>query len=620
MGIAPQRIAALGKKVWTRAKNGRKPGSGSGPNGGPGVDRHMARNATTFLSPVFKSRVDSPSPANGNGEVATHESDNGKALDSPLFRQLPPQLQEQSSAHDHLWEYLHTLKTEEIGIPEYYPRLSRSMRDLKYRNLVYPVGGGVFIHLYPDATDTRDHYAVVEPSLNPSLPKLMEQVDRQLINYVEELKKTDDPRERTEVMLQCLDQICTLKAGGRQGRALKVTKKELQGLRYLIVRDKEGLGTIDPMIRDPYIEDISCSGVGFLFVEHRIFGGLKTDISFDTHEELDRYVIKLSEKIGRPVTVRAPIVDAVLPDGSRINIVYGGDVSKRGSNFTIRKFSTTPMSILDLVGSGTLSYEMAAYLSLMLGAGMNAFVAGETASGKTTLLNAITTFINPNAKIVSIEDTPELQVPHKNWTREVVRGSVSSGAAVTMFDLLRASLRQRPNEIIIGEIRGEEGAIAFQAMQTGHACMATFHAASVEKLIQRLTGNPINIPKAYIDNLNLVIIMSAVRLPDGRTGRRVLSLNEIVGYDPETNSFGFVPVFEWEPATDKFRFPGYRNTHLLEHVVAMRRGIPPQNARRIYEDIEERAGILQKLYEKDITNFYELHNVLSQAYREGLFR
>ncbi len=310
-----------------------------------------------------------------------------------------------------------------------------------------------------------------------------------------------------------------------------------------MVRDKEGLGAVEPLIQDTYIEDVSCSGMGTLFVEHKIFGSLKAGITFDTMEEVDRFVIKLSEKIGRPVTVRNPIVDAVLPDGSRVNIVFGGDVSKKGSNFTIRKFSSTPFSLLDLIEAGTLSYEMAGYLSLMIGTGMNAFVSGETASGKTTLLNAITTLIPPNHKIVSIEDTAELQVPHPNWTREVVRGSADGGSSVTMFDLLKAAMRQRPNEIIIGEIRGEEGAIAFQAMQTGHACMATFHASSVEKLIQRLTGSPINVPKTYVDNLNLAIIMSAVRLPSGEMARRVLSINEIIAYDSEANSFNFIEVF-----------------------------------------------------------------------------
>ena len=232
----------------------------------------------------------------------------------------------------------------------------------------------------------------------------------------------------------------------------------------------------------------------------------------------------------------------------------------------------------------------------------------------------MTTLIPPNNKIVSIEDTPELQVPHLNWTREVVRGNTGAGASVTMFDLLKAAMRQRPNEIIIGEIRGEEGAIAFQAMQTGHACMATFHAASVEKLIQRLTGNPINIPKSYIDNLNLVIVMSAIRLPDGTPARRVISINEIISYDSEANSFNFVEVFRWNHATDKFEFPGHMNAPILEGVVGAKRGLPPKDSRQIYDQIQDRAIIFRKLRERGVTNFYELHNVLSQAYRQGLFR
>ena len=414
--------------------------------------------------------------------------------------------------------------------------------------------------------------------------------------------------------------MCQTEDKGRRRGAIKVTEEQKEQLAYRMSRDKEGLGAIEPLISDPYIEDVSCSGVGPIFLEHKIFGSLKAGIIFEDMEQLDHFVIQLSERIGRPVTVRSPIVDSTLPDGSRINIVYGDDVSKRGSNFTIRKFSATPMSILDLVAGGTLTDEMAAYLSLMLGAGMNMFVSGETASGKTTMLNAISTFIPPISKIVSIEDTPELQVPHPNWTREVVRSSSDTASSITMFDLLRAALRQRPNEIIIGEIRGEEGAIAFQAMQTGHSCMATFHASSVERLIQRITGNPINVPKTYIDNLNVVIIMSAVRLPDGSTGRRILSINEIIEYDTENDAFGFIEVFRWNPADDTFEFPGYLNTNILEHVVASRRGLPPRESRRIYDQLQERADVLKGLREREITNFYELHTILSQAYREGLFR
>jgi flagellar protein FlaI len=335
---------------------------------------------------------------------------------------------------------------------------------------------------------------------------------------------------------------------------------------------------------------------------------------------LDRFVIKLSERIGRPVTVREPIVDSVLPDGSRVNIVYGREVSKKGSNFTIRKFSEIPLSFLDLIGLGTLNYEMAAYLSLTMGAGMNVFVAGETASGKTTLLNAITTFIDPIHKIVSIEDTPELQVPHPHWARELTRGNGRDDSSVTMFDLLRAALRQRPNAIIIGEIRGEEGAIAFQAMQTGHTCMSTFHASSIEKLIQRLTGSPINIPKTYIDNLQLAIIISSVRLANGSTARRVVSINEILGYNSEVDSFEFVEVFRWNAGTDEFDFPARSNSRLLEEVVSVRRGLSGQDARRIYDEVGDRATIFKRLHERGVTNFYDLYKILSQANREGLFR
>jgi flagellar protein FlaI len=194
------------------------------------------------------------------------------------------------------------------------------------------------------------------------------------------------------------------------------------------------------------------------------------------------------------------------------------------------------------------------------------------------------------------------------------------GTKVTMFDLLKAALRQRPNIIIIGEIRGEEGAIAFQAMQTGHACMATFHAASVEKLIQRLTGHPISVPKTYVDNLNVVVIQSAVRLPNGKKGRRALSISEIVGYDPSTNSFSFIEAFRWDPVTDRFEFVGYMNSYILEQKIALRRGIPAQEKNRIYQEVERRARILEKLHkERGVRNFYDLLKVLSKAKKEGQF-
>ncbi len=279
-----------------------------------------------------------------------------------------------------------------------------------------------------------------------------------------------------------------------------------------------------------------------------------------------------------------------------------------------------PLSILDVIKSGGISSEMAAYLSLMIGDGMNLFVSGETASGKTTLLNALTMFYPPASKIVTIEDTPELQVPHSNWTREVVRGSMSAsdGGGVTMFSLLRAALRQRPNAILIGEIRGEEGAIAFQAMQTGHAVASTFHASSVEKLIQRLTGAPISVPKAYVDNLNLVAIASAVRLPDGRPGRRILSLNELIGYDTQADAFSFIETYRWVPHNDTFEATGHMNSYLLENRVAPARGMDPQNKRAIYDELAKRARLFDRLLEAGRTNFFDIFKAYAQAQRQGI--
>ena len=537
----------------------------------------------------------------------------------PFFNQLPPGLQDAARKHWYLYRYLAALPIEEIGIPLYFPKLSRKLEKLRVRNLIYPIEDNLFVHIYPDLKSERDYWIPIEPTLVVKLNGLVEKLDMKLLDMAEEIGKAP-PEQRREVLLNAVEKICTTDTTTRNGH-LVVSPQELDTLKYIAVRDKLGTGVIHPLLQDPYIEDISCSGIGPIFIEHKIFKSLKTAITFETMDELDDFVVRLGERIRRPVTLRHPIVDAVLPDGSRINIVYGRDIAKRGSNFTIRKFSKSPLSILKLVEFGSLNYLIAAYMWLVIENGLNVFVSGATASGKTTLLNALTTFIKPDAKIVSIEDTPELQVPHANWVREVVRdmGGGKQGSAVDMFDLLRAALRQRPDRILIGEIRGVEGNIAFQAMQTGHGVMATFHASSVEKLIQRLTGDPIRVPKPYIDNLDVVIIQAAVRAPDGRTVRRVVSVNEIVDYDPSSETFSFVTTFRWRPDDDVFEFPGHMNSYVLEQKVAMKRGIPPSKKRLIYSELNRRAAILEKLHKRSkIDGFDELFRVLAEAYKQGL--
>jgi flagellar protein FlaI len=559
-----------------------------------------------------------------------------------LYSKLPADVQEVCKENPHLLQYLRILIENNIEIPQYYEKVTRSLKGTKDPNLIYKVGNGVFVHVLANPEDIRDYYVAVEPSIIDAQDNTLDEIELRLAEYVEELEGVADSSKRFEIIMGIVDRIISVnghdshhpenekedskkqsesKPKPAKGK-IHITNFQYTGLRYLLRRKLEGMGILDPMILDPNIEDISCSGLGNIFVEHKIFGGLRASIGFETNEALDKFVIELAEGIKHPVTFREPVVDATLPDGSRINIVYGTDVSKRGSNFTIRKFSDTPLSILELIQFGALNYDMAAYLSIILQEGMNVWVSGETASGKTTLMNALTTFIPPESKIVSIEDTPEVQVPHHNWIRGVTRGSNKGGDAseVSMFDLLKAALRQRPNLIIVGEIRGVEGAIAFQAMQTGHACMSTFHAASVSKLIQRVTGNPINVPKTYVDNLNVVVICQQVRLAKGGLGRRLTSINEIVSYDSIGDSFSFIETFSWNPLDDSFLFRGFQNSYLLENKIAPRRGLPEEKRRQIYKVLKQRSDVLRRIHEQGKSNFYEIYAILSKAYREGYFR
>jgi flagellar protein FlaI len=560
-----------------------------------------------------------------------------ESIQSDIFNDLPDDLKKVTEENPHVLAYLSRMPVNEFGIPQYAPELSRKMGDNKRPNIIYPAHrNAVFIHILPG--EDRNHYIPIEPNFGLNLDDLMRQIEVQLLNVGKKLKKVNPDEDIEKQFLQYLDLITTVEdeaGSGIIGKGLgflhnniqgvtriKVTPRELQAIRYLFVRNKIGLGAMDPLIVDPYIEDISCSGLGRIFIEHKIFKSLVSTVDFLSLDDLDEFVLWLGDRVKKPVTFKAPISDATLPDGSRINIVYGREVSKRGSNFSIRKFAEVPLSVFEILESGTVNYQMLAYLSLTIGNGMNVFVSGETASGKTTLLNAVTTFIPPLAKIITIEDTPELQVPHQNWIREVVQSSKvdDTSGAITMFDLLKAALRQRPDELMIGEIRGKEGNIAFQAMQTGHSVMATFHAASIEKLIQRVTGDPILVPKNYVDNLNVVILTSQVKLPNGKQGRRITGISEIVSYDAALESFSFVESFKWNQENDTFEFTGYMSSFVLEEKVAPKLGIPEHKKQRIYAELDRRAIILQKIHkERGVRGFYEVLDVLNKAQQEGLF-
>jgi archaeal flagellar protein FlaI len=589
---------------------------------------------------------------------------------SALYKMLPANAKEYVKASPHLLEYLHVFPVNTYGIPLFISELKKDLRNMKSPNIIYPVNDTTFVHILPDPDDVRNYYIPIEPSFLHSVSMMLPTIETKLIDLIDGLE--EDPisdKERAEVIKKMLATVAVIRpkgtdigmmtgadAAGTQDLKTKITTflntdftaknkmkdvkkkhqvpltpegkviltdEEYRAIEYLLIRDKIDMGVLKPFLSDQYIEDISCDGVGPIFIEHKIFKGLKSVIEFKVSSELDEFVVKMAERIKRPITYRNPVIDATLLDGSRINIVYGTAISRHGSNFTIRKVNEVPLSILNIVESNGIDYMAAAYLWICVEYGMSLFVSGETASGKTTLLNAITTFIPPENKIVTIEDTPELNVPHRNWIREVAlaKGKGEGGGAsgeVSMFDLLKAALRQRPNQILVGEIRGVEGAVAFGAMQTGHPVMSTFHAASVEKLIQRLCGDPINIPRTYVDNLNLVVIQSAVKRPDGQLVRRMISCNELVGFNPETQGFTFVQMFTWEPVSDTFVWTGKGSSFLLENKIATMLGMPESRKAEIYLEVEKRAKILERLHKAGYVKFWDLFHMMTKIKKQGL--
>jgi len=533
------------------------------------------------------------------------------------------------SKNPHLMRYIDDLAKRGRPLPEYMEQLSRELRYRDEVNILYPVGDPIFIHIYTRRAGERPMYVIIQPASGLRLGELFDVAEEALIALIDEKMEFKTVEEHERLLKKLLRSVVEIRYGmplGKQRveRKRGVVKKihvgyeTYKALEYQLVMEKARLGILEPFIRDPYIEDISCDGLGPIFVEHKVFGSCESNIRFDSKDELDEFVRRLSEKTGRPVTYRNPIVDASLPDGSRINIVFGSDVSMRGSNFTIRKFSDKPISIVQLIKWGSINELIAAYLWMLLENNMSIWFCGETASGKTTLLRASCVFINPHYKIISIEDTPEIIVPHDNWIREVTRGS-EEGAGIELFDLLKAALRQRPNYIIVGEIRGKEASVAFQAMQTGAPVLTTFHAGSIEKLVQRLTGSPIEVPKTYIDILNCVVIQSAVRIPrTGKVERRVLSVNEIVGYDPIEGRFNYIELFNWKPAEDEHEFRGRGSSHLLENKIAVMRGIDRRNLGAIYDDLMLRARFLKKLVNLGVYDYLKVWKLVKQAYNIGV--
>lgn len=538
------------------------------------------------------------------------------------------------AAYPHVADWVRDFEAMYGSRPVYYGPLDRDAKKQRPLNLIYITREPIFVHIYEPPADDDGGGTVMWFGLEPQLTEEEENIRRELVETLLQEAPTapsfTTDNEFENILEQMIDRYTILDTEAnnlvrRQGRLwemvgmddkrLTVTQTQRERLTYVVIRDLIRNGPLEPLLSDEMLEDIHSVGLKHIHMDHKVFGMVTSNIRFRERELLARYLRAMSERIGRPVSDNKPIIDGVLLDGSRINIIFSDDVSMLGPSFTIRKFAEETISVVQLIKWGTMSAQQAAYIWICLEYGMSVLVSGETASGKTTTLNAILPFIDHNVKIYSAEDTPEVKVRHKIWQRLVTRDAKNEESRVEMFDLLKAALRSRPRYIIIGEIRGVEGATAFQAMQTGHPVIATFHASSIVKMIQRFTGDPINVPIRFFDNLNFAIFQEVVEAPGGGIARRITGIDEVIGYNKHSDGVLTRGMFEWDPVKDKHYFRGMFQSHLLENKIAAMAGFA--NKRDIYDEMLRRADAIQRMADRDLTHYDDVFDLLGLYYSNG---
>jgi len=437
------------------------------------------------------------------------------------------------------------LSEETIIETEAVAETSISFRDF------YPVKPPFgFVGIEIDEINGKLKYVLVEPTL----------IDLE-VQILEEIKS--DLTERMDIPLSVLyneekmkDYLSDLINKVLKRFARRVSEESKGKFIYYLLRDFLGYGKINLMIHDSKIEDISCNGVGTpIYAWHQTYESLQTNIEYHSEEELDNIVRRLAYKTGREISVAHPILEGTLPEGYRVHLTLD-EVSKRGDTFTIRKFRSNPFTIIDLIDFGTLSPQIAAYLWVLVENLRSIMICGATASGKTSLLNSISMFIKPEMKVVTIEEVRELRL-HENWIPMVTRPSYQPGVQeITTFDLLKSALRQRPEYIIVGEVRGEEAYTLFQSIAVGHGGLCTIHADSLKSVIKRLMSRPMNIPEMMLPLMNVLLQIRRVKINNEIT-RRVVNVAEITGFPitPISQNEEVVQIekkFEWDAENDSF--------------------------------------------------------------------
>jgi flagellar protein FlaI len=472
--------------------------------------------------------------------------------------------------------------------------------DIRY-SLISPFA---FAHIYWNSNLFEVVYDIEEPVLNETEVVQKEEIItamREIINFEEVI----DNKEET--LLDYLDKMFKVLA---VELGMDLNYESYKKIFYYIARDFIGFNEVDPLLRDYFVEDIECNGINSpVYIVHRIYRNLKTNLVYKNVDILESFTEKLAQRSGKYISYSNPILDASLPDGSRVNATYTKDITSRGPTFTIRKFTKTPWTPPQLIDFNTLSAEMMAYLWLLIQYGMNILIAGGTASGKTTLLNALAFFIAPEERVVSIEDTRELNLPRENWLPSVVRTATGIGGVgeVDLFTLLRASFRQNPDYVIVGEVRGKEAYVLFQGMASGHPSLGTIHADSVDTVIKRLESPPIELSPTLLNILDCVCVMSHANV-QGQETRKLREIVEIIDVDSRGVALTNKP-FMWNALEDQFY---YKERNRIFEKISVRNGI---RLEELESEFRRRSELLKRLQQEKIFKFKEVQKIINEYYK-----
>lgn len=440
-------------------------------------------------------------------------------------------------------------------------------------------------------------YYVAEPKLSDFEDLFLREIKDRLKDVLlfEEIKSDEDARK---ILTNKVKKLV-------KDYAINLTPLTLEKILYYTKRDFIDFGKIDPLMHDNRIEDISANGYDIpIYLYHKKYTNMPTNVYYN-EGELDSYVIRLAQRCGKHVSIAEPMVDATMPEGSRIQMTLGTEVTTHGATFTIRKFSEVPITPVDLINWNTFSAEEMAYLWLSIENNKSLIFAGGTASGKTSSLNAVSLFIPWQAKVISLEDTRELKLPHPNWIPGITRDSFTADGrgSIDMYDLLRAALRQRPEYLLVGEVRGKEALTLFQAMSTGHTTFSTMHADSVSGAIHRLENPPISVPRTMIQALNVISIQAQTYVK-GKRARRNMKLVEITDIDPTTRNIRTNDIFAWDALTDKFHCVGESKAM---NEIMVRRG---WSMAELKKELMNRQKILEFMVNNKITDFSAISTII----------